>query len=171
MTQEITKQTGADLKAIAKRINEREETITRLKSAAIGKAAEAIAEALLQGQELIKAKSMMPHGFWVDWVAAHCPSISRMTATKYMVLARNVNHGLHLEDAESLRQAYLLCGIIQASKPKEKWPEVMEWLYRVHKVATFFPRIPPEQRTEEILAKGREDLLETVTILWPEKFA
>ena len=50
------------------------------------------------------------------WLEANCPKIGERTARKYMSLAKR-NHGSDLNDAATLRQAYLACGIIH-EKPK-----------------------------------------------------
>lgn len=82
-------------------------------------ASEAIAKALECGRLLIQQKESLGHGSWLDWLDANVPEISRWTARRYMSLAKGA-HVPHLNDAASVRQAYLAAGIIP--QPEEKAP-------------------------------------------------
>ena len=59
------------LRNLARQINKREETIQELRARTVENCNSAIAEVMLQGQDLLAAKSSVPHGQWMDWLAAH----------------------------------------------------------------------------------------------------
>lgn len=99
------------LEDLARQANEHYEEAGSKASRAKSAVNEAVTAALLCGKALNDAKEILPHGKFLSWLQTYCPNISRMTASKYMRLS-NVNHGLHLDSAKGLRQAYQLCGII-----------------------------------------------------------
>ncbi len=174
MKTQITKEVSADLRTIAKEINEREAAIEQLKTAAVGKAGEAVTEALLQGQSLIKAQKSMPHGYWEGWLKSHCPGISQRTAQVYMRLAK-AQHAADLSGAESLREAMrLLAPIGTAAKdPKTQWPVFMEGLNRIHGFVKFLKSDghSVDAWPDEGKEKLRTDLEPVARVLWPERFA
>lgn len=75
------------------------------------RAKQAIAKAIECGGLLLRQKASLPHGAWLPWLAAHCPQISARTARRYMRLADRT-HVADLDDAKSLRQAYLATGVL-----------------------------------------------------------
>lgn len=79
----------------------------------------AIVAAIACGHLLIKAKTLVGHGKWEKWLLDNCGDISQMTATKWMRLAK-LNHGLDLSNCQTLRQAYIACGILPEPKKTER---------------------------------------------------
>src|SRR5690554_5121324 len=75
------------------------------------RAKHAIAKAVECGGLLLRQKESLPHGAWLPWLAEQCPDISARTARRYMRLAERT-HVANLEDASSLRQAYLATGVL-----------------------------------------------------------
>jgi len=71
---------------------------------------------------LLQQKESLGHGSWLDWLEANLPEISDRTARKYMALAKR-NHGSVLNDATSLRQAYLTTGILPMPVEKSTKPD------------------------------------------------
>jgi hypothetical protein len=63
------------------------------------------------GDLLIEAKETVPHGSWLNWLAANCPGISERVAQNYMRIAENwerlpvedPNHDSHLPVREALK--------------------------------------------------------------------
>lgn len=76
---------------------------------ATNEARAAITAAVQCGDLLTRQKASVPHGTWLDWLAAHCPDISAETARRYMRLSKR-SQVTDLTDATSLRQAYLATG-------------------------------------------------------------
>lgn len=171
MKHEITKQTGQELNTIAKRISEREDAIRQLKERVGDVASQAVAEAILQGQDLIKAKSLMPSGFFLDWLAANCPGVKQAMAYRYMAVAKNLSR---VRNCGSIRQALALLaedneGDTEHEK-KEPWPEYLEGLYRFGKVLRFVSDHPIDAWPSEGVDKLKKELQPVVAALWPEKF-
>lgn len=81
-------------------------------------AIDAVREAVVCGEALNAAKEKCPHGDWISWLESNF-DYSRQTAAKYMKLA-NVNHGLHLDDFKSMRQALIA---VSESEPKKEQKE------------------------------------------------
>lgn len=107
---------------LAEQINLAFEQSVALASQAKDQAATAVTKAFECGQLLLQQKAALKHGGWIEWLDANCPQIGERTARKYMSLAKR-NHGSDLNDAATLRQAYLACGIIQETpKPAAKEP-------------------------------------------------
>lgn len=75
----------------------------------------AVAEAILCGQYLTRAKKIVGHGHWLEWLRKSCKEVRVNTAGRYMRLA-NSSHVVDLNDAASLRQAYIAAGIIDDVK-------------------------------------------------------
>ena len=101
---------------LAEQINRAFEESVALATQAKDQATTAITKALECGQLLLQQKAALKHGGWLEWLDANCAQIGERTARKYMALAKR-NHDSDLNDAGTLRQAYLACGIIQ-EKPK-----------------------------------------------------
>ena len=104
---------------LASQIREAYQNANSLATDAKTIAADAISKAIECGRLLIQQKESLGHGSWLEWLDANVPEISDRTARKYMVLAKR-NHGSDLNDAASLRQAYIATGIIPS--PEEKVP-------------------------------------------------
>ena len=85
---------------------------------AVGRAKEAIRLAVICGEYLEMARTQINHGEWYEWLRVNCPDLTAETARKYMRLA-NRNHDCDLKAAPTLRQAYLMAGIINESTPAD----------------------------------------------------
>jgi hypothetical protein len=168
-----TTPTRLDLHRLANEINDREKAIDQLKRATIGKAGEAVTEAILQGQALIKAKANIPHGLWLDWLKANCPNISQPSASRYMTIAANYSRVNNIEGAESLRQALALCSLDEHGKPKEikQWPADLLGLNRLSKFVGFVSNHPINAWPEGSRDQLRQDMEPIARQLWPERWA
>jgi len=71
--------------------------------------------ALKAGDHLNEAKKLVPFGEWAAWVEETC-SFCQRTAENYMKLAKS-KHIADFEKCSSLREAYILGGIIKRPKP------------------------------------------------------
>ena len=85
---------------------------------ATNEARAAITAAVQCGDLLTRQKASVPHGTWLDWLAAHCPDISAETARRYMRLSKR-SQVPDLTDATSLRQAYLATGVLPEPPPSD----------------------------------------------------
>ena len=110
----------SELKQLACELRESYETVAGLIKSAREKNREALAEAILCGQKLKRARELVGPGGWVRWLQENCPQISRQTALKWMKLG---SHNLQiLSTSYGLRQAYIALGIIDEDKPKTPKP-------------------------------------------------
>jgi hypothetical protein len=81
-----------------------------------------VQSAVIAGENLIAAKTLIPHGQWLNWIKECCPDLSEETCQRYMRLAK-ASHVTDFEKVTSLRQAYILSGIIDPdTSPKKKSP-------------------------------------------------
>lgn len=71
---------------------------------------QALAEAMLCGHALLKAKEILKHGRFMKWLSEHI-KCSQQTANRYMKLATNYSHVSNLSTT-GLRKAYIELGII-----------------------------------------------------------
>lgn len=101
---------------LAEQINRSFEESVALATQAKDQATTAINKALECGQLLLQQKAALKHGGWLEWLDANCPQLNERIARRYMALAKRT-HESDLNDATTLRQAYLACGIIH-EKPK-----------------------------------------------------
>lgn len=93
----------------------------RLADEAKGYASEAVAKAIECGQLLLQQKAALKHGGWLDWLDTNLSEINERTARRYMALAKRT-HVTDLNDASTVRQAYLATGIIPTAPEKESTP-------------------------------------------------
>ncbi len=174
MSKTLTKIDERELHAIAKAINDREGTIQECKRRTFSEVNSALTEAILQGQDLIKAKSRIPHGLFMEWLKVNCPNVEYRMASNYMRMASNMQRVAHLGEADSIRTALLLCDEVEGksedkAQPKQ-WLPYLEGLYRIGKLVGFFKDNPPSAWPEEGKEKARTDLLPMASALWPDKF-
>ena len=104
------------LATCAKRINANHKTALAASRLSEEKGKEAIKAAIVAGKNLLAAKAMVEHGGWLKWFAKNCPGISEDTSERYRRLAEHAANSAYmrnLEEAGSLRQAYIVCDIIQ----------------------------------------------------------
>lgn len=115
---QLTIEKSQELKKLARMIRETYDSTEALIEKAQRTDCEAIAEAMQCGKALNEAKQIVGHGKWLKWLAENCKKISEDTAQRYMKLAKTA-HVRNLKDAKSLRQAYILVGIIPEITPGE----------------------------------------------------
>lgn len=74
-----------------------------------------IAAAITAGNRLTKAKTLVKHGQWLPWVEKNLKGISQASINRYMALAAYAcsSEARNLKDCVSLREAYLVAGIIK----------------------------------------------------------
>lgn len=165
-----------DLVKLAKEIREREEVIVAVKAKTIERANEWICEVVLQGQCLNKAKALLQHGTFIEWLRIHCPTIGHTTAWRYMRVA--THWGLMTErvlhETVSLRAALSLCDAAANPDEENEVPKVippyLEGLSRGAKFAAYLTKYPLRSWPEAGRAKLRSDLSPLVAELWPDKF-
>ena len=105
------------LDKLARTIRSCYEATERLAKSAKERARDAIAEAILCGNSLNEAKAIVGHGAWLKWLAKHCKGVDCETARRYMRLS-NSSHDMNLGNPASLRQAYIMAGIIEEPEPE-----------------------------------------------------
>lgn len=155
---------------LARRINDREAAIEQLRSRTCIAASEAVAEALLQGQDLIAAKAELKHGLWMDWLKAHCPKSVRH-AQRYMLLARNAPRVSYLDEADSIRGALMLCDSVDKEQTESKrWPAYLEAINRTSKLVKFFDSNAFDSWPVEGVERLKEQWRPIAVKLWPDKF-
>ena len=113
------------LDRLARTIRSRYESAGRLSQTAKERGREAVAEAILCGQALNEAKSIVGHGGWLKWLEEHCKGVCHRTAQNYMRVA-NTKAVSHLDSYESLKDIYVNIGILPEPTPKLKTRETRE---------------------------------------------
>ncbi len=162
-----------ELHDLSRQINERENTLAMLRTKTLDCASAWVCEVMLQGQALLKAKSALTHGMWLDWLQIHCPLISSRTAQKYMLVASNAARqpALEIDQSVSLRSALALCiDPAQADQAKiettKSWPPYLEALGRVAKFVGYVERFPLVQWPDEGREKLRNEFLTGAKQKW-----
>jgi hypothetical protein len=80
---------------------------------AVAFSAERLRVCLQVGERLVEWKLQMPHGKWEEFAETHWPELNRATRARWQQLAiANASGRLKLNDARSLRHAYVLAGIL-----------------------------------------------------------
>jgi hypothetical protein len=163
-----------ELPSLARKIISREETIKALERHTADQAAAWLREIILQGQDLIRARSKCKHGDWQDWLAANCPETSYIKATRYMRVAANAQRFKDLSSARSLRQALALCDEDNqdghSARSIRRWPIYLEAISRVAKFVGYVERCPIKEWPEQGVEKLRKELLPVASELWPSRF-
>lgn len=73
----------------------------------------AIRDRVMAGKLLLIEREKNEYGEWQKWLAHYLPDFSYETASRWMKLARFAEtRGADLEDAASVRQAYVLAGLL-----------------------------------------------------------
>lgn len=85
-----------------------------------------VARALAAGQALLVAKTLVKHGGWGQWLEANVPDLSADQANRYMKLARQIPHVQNLAEIKTVRQAYLVCGVVKAPVVKATKPKHLD---------------------------------------------
>jgi hypothetical protein len=167
-----TKECAIELRGLAKAINESEATIQALYKGTIDKALEAVSEAILQGQRLVKTKALIRGADWEEWLKAHCPSLNMKKARRYMVVAARAPYIAEMDDENKLRQTLLLFngGDTTEPTPAQPWPAYIEGLKRFALVVKFISGKDKTLNTwpESARTKLRDELEPVVRQLWPE---
>jgi hypothetical protein len=152
------------LDALAREINQREETIATFRGQVVERLNQAGAEIILQGQALLRAKAELPHGMWMDWLRSHCPKVAIRNAERYMHRAAN----------PCLRDLYhLLCAGEEEPKkqPEQRaWPAYIEAIGRASKFIGYVSRFPIEQWPDEGRDRLRSEMEPVAKALWPERW-
>lgn len=156
---------STELKQLAREINDRESVISGIRDQVVNTLRLAGPEILLQGQALIKAKSQMPHGMWINWLKANCPAVSERNAQRYMARAANPT----LTDYYSL-----LCDEAKTEASIERdprqWPAYVEALGRATRFLGYIERVPLSRWPQEGRNKLKEQMYPLALQLWPERF-
>ena len=77
-----------------------------------GAVAHLIRTKIVAGQMLAQKRDSMEHGDWTEWCESVLP-ISYATANRWIGLAKFAQtHGADLDDAKSVRHAYVLAGLL-----------------------------------------------------------
>jgi hypothetical protein len=108
-------------------------------------ASEAVAKAIECGRLLLQQKQALGHGSWMEWTAKNIPEIHHNTLGRYMRVAKSAQEALpssdtsgdsnsspvmNLNDAPTLKQAYIALGILPppASKSDEQPDPNKPWV-------------------------------------------
>jgi len=78
----------------------------------IGSAGARIRLCIRIGQMLRAAKTAAGHGHWSQWIADNAPTVEERTARNWMKLSECAEKDGALQDARSIRHAYILAGIV-----------------------------------------------------------
>jgi hypothetical protein len=98
---------------------------------------DAVLKARECGQYLIEARQTVPHGQWLEWLSKSCYgcNLDRETARRWVKLAETPIE--KLEEALSLRQAYIAAGIlpepVREPGQQQGRPEGQRWLTGISK--------------------------------------
>jgi len=106
---------------LAEQIREAFRDANRLATDARAVASDAVAKAIQCGQLLLQQKESLGHGSWLEWLDTNVPEISEWTARRYMALAKRA-HVPDLNDAATVRQAYIATGILPSPAEPEAGP-------------------------------------------------
>jgi hypothetical protein len=163
-----------ELVQLIRDINSREDTIAMLKANAQQSVCKWITEVILQGNDLNKAKAIIPHGDWTLWIKANCPLISHQTANRYMLVARNSSR-VSNSGVGSLRDAVLLCSETPEAVGlddgvKKESPHYLEAIERFGRLTVYIDRFPLTTWPTEGVGVFKEKLEPIARQLWPERF-
>ncbi len=147
------------LRRLAREINAGEEALAAVRGQVAERLTGAAAEIILQGQRLLAARQLVPHGQWYDWLRANCPQVSARSATRYMLRAQRADEALG--PAKELR---LLLGDGEGSRKeglgraagKGGWLADLEGLNRVARAMSFLAAHPVREWPEASRARLRE---------------
>jgi hypothetical protein len=105
----------------------------RLAHQAVSFAGAAINAAIAAGELFRKARKDVGRGDWQLWVESNCPMISYSTATRWMKLSEiKERDGIDVECASSVRQAYILAGLLPEPEGGSGKSESAACNYLVH---------------------------------------
>lgn len=121
---EIGMDNAAELIALKSEVIEHYENAITEAGRAIRSGQEAVKAALLCGHALIKSKALLKHGEWLPWLH-RLETIDQATAFKFVRLAK-LCHEINFDQCASVRQAYILAGIIPQPEPKQADGTVFE---------------------------------------------
>lgn len=162
------------LKSLARRIVQREQVIEAKRRQTMTAACETMAEIILQGADLIEAKSHQRHSQWLFWLTKHFPK-SAATAQRYMRIAANASRVTHLENG-SLRQALAILHCFPdesaaAAGPAPALAPVYDRLvFRLSKITALVQKNPIDDWPDQTRGQLKEQLEPIVRGLWPERF-
>lgn len=110
-----------------------------------------IALCVAAGRKLAQFRKVVGHGQWVDWFADNVKGITVRTGQKWTKLAEMVDKGLDVSNAKSVRQAYLLAGILP--EPNDPHPakasDGVTYLVHVDRLQAALRHIDLKQITDE----------------------
>ena len=112
---------STELHKLKRTINDSADAVESLVKSVKDKSRQALAEALICGKALLRAKEIMKFGQFEKWCRENCKKVSKATVKNYMRLA-NSQHVSHLlTTGVGLRQAYIAIGILKEedSAPSE----------------------------------------------------
>lgn len=165
----LTPENQDTLKKLCHEINEREQAISQLKKSTEDYASQAVAEAILQGQCLIKARSMVPGRQFKEWLICNCPQVRQRQAYNYIKVASSVQRDAQIAGASSIRQALLLCDEPEQSEPKPKQeapPAYIVALNKINALVKFEADHPVKEWPDEGKEEARKMLKPLAAELW-----
>lgn len=172
MTKELTKVDQRELHTLAKSINDREASIQQLRSRTEDAASITVAEAKLQGRELLQAKARLPHhGLWLQWLAANCPLVKARQATNYMRVAKDIEISTGADSIKATLRMISDRERLSGECQKKIMPDYLRSLYLCSQWTDFVSKKPMDSYPEETKSEMRKELGPVVTLLWPDKFA
>lgn len=157
-----------EVHSLTRRINDREDTIQSLRKTTMARAAECIAEVILQGADLIHLQEQLNgSGDFLKYIAAHCPSIEGLHALAYMRAAKNPAR------FTDVRQLLLMWpDQEQDSTPpkREPWDGWYGVISSFAKWTRTFTKTPITTWPPEGKDRLRAQLEPIASELWPERF-
>lgn len=112
---------STELHKLKRTINDSAEAVESLVKSVKDKSRQALAEALVCGGALLKAKFILGFGQFEKWCRENCKKVSEKTARNYMRLAKGQSVADLLATGGGLKEAYISIGILKEddSAPSE----------------------------------------------------
>ena len=107
----ITPELKEELDSLIPKINTVFDESEGFAAQAVGLAGVAIRERTKLGEMLNRAKKIVEHGNWLEWLGANCPRLTEQSAQRYMKLAKT-SHVRYLDNCASVTEAYRLAGLL-----------------------------------------------------------
>jgi hypothetical protein len=134
-------ETLTELENLAAEIRDLSQRTYSAYASAKQKMANTLIEARLCGQSLRKAKELVPHGEWRDWIKRNCGGMSFDTVQDYMTLAKTELVPF-LENAGSVKQAIRLAQLTKRAEKEQKATEVTREFLKIKSEQTPHQKAP-----------------------------
>lgn len=163
----------SDLRELARAIRSRQDEINAQKDDLVARANGIGRNLRLQGLDLLKAKNLVGHGDWLEWLAVHSPATSPRVAQYCMKIA-NANSSSHFDECDTWAECRALMTSDKTPATKERpWPakKNIANLKLMDRWLKALATDPLNQCPETIKRLYRQRLQPIAAQLWPEKFS